>query len=202
VSCVEYARRVREGEWKANTFKRAAKWAVDNWSAGLGRIDAIEINPCLTHGCLALTRFLAAIGAAESSDPLKGLNTFWAWHGSREEGILAICCQGWKPSLRSGQSQGPGEYFGCTAAVSAGYTPGHHMIIALIIMNQCVSAHQGFCYVVNNPKTDTGPCFCLPVAVVSFSGSGMIKQWPHPLSEADAANENYRPWKPEENRPA
>jgi hypothetical protein len=202
VSCAEYLRRIREGDWKVASFRKAAKWASDNWSAGLGRINAIEVNPCLTHNCLAVKRFLAAAGASGSSDPLMGLNTFWAWHGSGEDGILAICCQGWKPSLRAGQGHGPGEYFGCTAAVSAGYSPGNHMIVALIIMDQCVSTVGGFCYVVNNPMTDTGPCFCLPVAVVSFRDSAMIGRWPHPLSREDAAEENYQPHQPEGNRPA
>jgi hypothetical protein len=86
--------------------------------------------------------------------------------------------------------------------VSRGYSAGYHIVVAVVIMDQCVSTIDGYCDVVNKPKTDTRLCFCLPGAVVSFKGSGMIKKWLHSLSQVDAADENHRPCKPEGNRPA
>jgi hypothetical protein len=94
---------------------------VDNCPARLGRIDEIKIDPCLTHDSLALKRFLTTTGP-QSCVTLSGNQHLLGIARVKRGEILAIFYQGWKPPLRAGQTHGLGEYFGCTANVSAGYS--------------------------------------------------------------------------------
>jgi hypothetical protein len=181
-TCEEFKEFGKQENWISRIFVQSRKWTRRNWSQTMPAINAIDVNPCLFNRCLSLQRFLAATGGVQSEDPIQGLNIFFAWHGSARDGVIGISCEGWKPSLRAGQCNGPGEYFGFTADISAGYCKGcSHMIVALIIRNHYVTEHGNFCYVVNNPVDDRGPCYCLPLAVVTFGSERSMTGWRHNL---------------------
>jgi hypothetical protein len=163
--------------WIEATFRRCETWARNNWPSNIPQINAIEKNPCLHEGCLCLQRFLQATNFSDAGDPVAGQTTCWAWHGSSDSGVIGICCEGWRTSFHRAQ----GDYFGWTASVSHGYCKGNdHMIVALIIKNHLVQECPSSYYIVNNPASDTGPCYCLPVAVVSYGGQTKMTGWRHP----------------------
>jgi hypothetical protein len=180
LTCEQFNALPKYDGWIPQMFLQARKWARRNWGAGLPVLTAVDPNPCLFNKCRSLRRFIEGTGSADPANPLQGLNTFFAWHGSSRDGVIGICCEGWKPSRRAGQSFGRGEYFGPTAQVSYGYCRGcAHMIVAIIIRNQSLHDFPGQCFVVDNPGDDNGPCFCLPIAVVSFGQP--MNGWKHPM---------------------
>jgi hypothetical protein len=161
-------------------FRRAEEWARANWSSKLPPISRIQMNPCLLHNCLSLKRFKEGAGVT-NGDAILGLNTLWAWHGATMDAISAICCEGWLPSRRCSNASGYGEFFGPTADISNGYTKGsNRMIIALILKNSNLTESPGQHHIVMNPNCDTGPCYCLPVAVVSYGCGEGMSGWRHP----------------------
>jgi hypothetical protein len=161
-------------------FRRANEWARANWSSSLPTIDYVEMNPCLLLNSLCVKRFMQGIGV-NSVDAILTLNTRWVWHGSSHEGIVGICCDGWQPSRRRRQTPGYGEFFGLTCNISHGYCKGSpHMIIALIVQNGIHTEQPGSHCVVMNPNYDTGPSYCLPVAVVSFGCGHGMTGWRYP----------------------
>ena len=97
-------------------------------------------------------------------------NGFFAWHGtSTDNAVIGICHEGFDPSKRSGQSFGPGEYFGQTSVVSHSYSiHSSRMIVAYILQVPETMKSGNFCYVVNNPK-DNSFAYNLPLLVVSYN---------------------------------
>ncbi|KAH3764525.1 pre-mRNA-splicing factor ATP-dependent RNA helicase DHX15 [Pelomyxa schiedti] len=152
------------------------EWARKNWDVTMPHIQQIIPNPGLVKRCPAILKFLKMIPRGLRFLPS---NTFFAWHGSTETGIVNICDEGWDTSKRAGQVHGPGEYFGINSAISQGYCKnGNFMLVALVLQGSWVTLIRDFCFVVNNPTgADTGS-YCLPLSVVVF---GANKQPPFKL---------------------
>jgi hypothetical protein len=159
-------------------FYRADAWARANWSSTLGPIYTVQMNPCLRRDCPCVTRFLQGTGLTNGA-AIDNLNTFFAFHGTTFDSVQNICCQGWYPSKRRNNAPTYGEYFGLACTVSHGFCKGsNRMIVALIARNSCVTESPGSHAIVLNPKCDTAPCYCLPIAVVSF-GCQQGMTWRH-----------------------
>lgn len=102
----------------------------------------------------------------------------WCWHGTRTNDVYCyICHESLKPTLRSGQAYGPGEYFGVNPSVSLSYASGtNRQLVCFCFTGELVgggalqgyepdkaragragqlssvwSHHNNFCYVLNNP---------------------------------------------------
>jgi hypothetical protein len=159
-------------------FEHAQVWARGNWPPQLPWIYTIEMNPCLLRDCPCVTRFLQGIGLANGSG-IENLSTFFAFHGTTLAAAQNICCQGWQPSRRRSTNAGYGEFFGLNPTISHGYCKGSNcMVVALIVRNGCISEVNGQYAIVLNPKSDTAPCYCLPIAVISF-GCYQGMTWSH-----------------------
>jgi hypothetical protein len=139
------------------------KFVRDNWSADLSPVTRVDINPGIFWDCQSHVRFNGCL--ERGSDLTSG---FYAWHGTAEGAIGAICDTGFSPKFRSGQACGPGEYFGTHPNVSLGYARGSSRLILAYIVNSSLVKHvPNFCYVVKNPE-DWSYSYCMPLLVASF----------------------------------
>ncbi|KAJ9449014.1 Pre-mRNA-splicing factor ATP-dependent RNA helicase PRP43 [Diplonema papillatum] len=125
-------------------------------------------NPCIAKlpGCQALQVFAAA-AVAKSGGLSRNLCQMglFGWHGSSEEGLKAICHEGWDPARRSGQVYGTGEYFATDPGYSLSYARGtNKLIVAFILSGDWLTNTTH--YVVNNP-VDRTVAYVIPVGIVS-----------------------------------
>lgn len=152
------------------------EFVKSNWKCCLGSKWTVQMNPGLSGGCPALTRYLNGRERYESLS--KNISTFFAWHGTADSAVPLICDTGFDPNRRSGQVHGPGEYFGLSAEVSHGYSrKSGHLIVTQLMRVPETSTHGTFCYVVNNPR-DWISSYVMPVAVVNYNNSKSIKFCP------------------------
>eukprot|EP00029_Vermamoeba_vermiformis_P009953 TRINITY_DN512_c0_g2_i1.p1 TRINITY_DN512_c0_g2~~TRINITY_DN512_c0_g2_i1.p1 ORF type:complete len:2506 (-),score=-35.58 TRINITY_DN512_c0_g2_i1:398-7915(-) len=165
LDCAQYRRQLCKHRSLDQLIEQAKKFVETNWSAKLGDASRIDPNPGLVRGCPAIQRYCRGALQAGGMDAIK--NGFFAWHGTSESAVAAICHDGFDPGRRSGQAYGVGEYFGQTAEVSQGYCQGSRMLVAHLLRVSQTSTHGNFCYVVNNPK-DWHLAYNLPVLVVTF----------------------------------
>ncbi|KAJ4456295.1 hypothetical protein PAPYR_8534 [Paratrimastix pyriformis] len=143
----------------------ATRWTEENWTLAPA---VLHPNPGLAKLCPAAIRFLRQAGS-----PLDLSRGFFAWHGTSDAAVDAICWQGFDPRKRGsavGQARGRGEYFGITCQTSAGYCHGgSHILVAFILRDAAPKVIENFCYVVDNP-VNWETSYCLPIAVVSMNG--------------------------------
>jgi hypothetical protein len=116
---------------------------------------------------LAMDKFIRALVA--NNIDLKSSNMIFAWHGTEESNIDAICRRGFDPSRRRGQQYGPGEYFGITSTASYGYCKGGSFLVATLLLDgEWLSKTNAVnAYLVNN-DSDFSHSFCLPLFIVNF----------------------------------
>ena len=147
----------------------ATEWVHDNWTADMPRIHSVLSNPGFENNCSGLRKFMSGVRQLDLNLGSK-TTYFFAWHGTRtKSNVLKICQMGFNPSLRSGQSYGPGEYFSLSPTISRGYCgESNFIIVALILRGPWVKniPLNSFC-VVNNP-VDFNLTYTLPILVVNF----------------------------------
>jgi hypothetical protein len=156
-------------------FNEAYAWITNNWSSQIGSIYCIEMNPHLLTNCPAVSRFFQGAGIT-TGEGINNLNRFFAFHGTTLDCARGISRDGWQPSRRRNNDPTYGEYFGLTCNVSHSYAKGSgRLVVALVVRNGCLTEERSSNYcIVLNPKIDAGPCYCLPIAVVSYGcSSGM-----------------------------
>jgi hypothetical protein len=175
----------------SSLYVRAQTWIRTNGVAATkGQIAAVWLNESLASPtCPARVGFERAI-------KLSKLNRWddgeFGWHGTKSmSGLEAICWANWDTKRRSGQANGPGEYFsrGTPEGLhySEGYAGGdvaHLLIVAWVISSSLGAAPNNPTVngagrpgarghiVCNNPvlsrNQTTGEMFCIPIAVVAF----------------------------------
>jgi hypothetical protein len=128
-------------------------------------------NPCLDTHCGARARFLRGVMSCSfpPSYQLHDKKIIFAFHGTSEQGIPSICCEGFDTKRRAGQAYGPGEYFGAIPEISAGYSRGksQQLVVAILTDAKTLTIHNHI-YVVNNPPEETGISHVLPLAVIQY----------------------------------
>jgi len=148
----------------------AGQWLRSAWPAALGRVNKFYRNPGLGDGaCPAAGKFqrgAQALGLANLS------STEFAFHGTATlANVQSICWNGFDPTLRSGQSYGPGEYFSVDAGTSAAYAGNcGYLVVCLLLTGPHKTTHSNVVRVVNSPASGD-PMYCVPVGVVDYGAS-------------------------------
>jgi RNA:NAD 2'-phosphotransferase (TPT1/KptA family) len=147
---------------------KARKFVASEWSAALGTVVHVELNPWLDCDCVAFQRFKNP----SSSQPLNLNAHQYLWHGTPSQNIQSICQFGFDPAKRKNQRYGPGEYFGRNARTSDGYCgPADEngfkrLIVAIVLLPRTTFANANIA-VVNNP-TNSSESYALPLLVVTY----------------------------------
>ena len=158
-------------------FQRAKEFVAKNWLPTVGANWQFQINPGLQDYCPSMRKYLHGMHTKLGDNAASEENYFFAWHGTNLDAIGPICYNGFDPNRRSGQAYGPGEYFGQTPGVSAGYVRNcGYMIVAQLIKLPETTTHGNFCYVVNNPK-NWESAYNLPVGVVRYNNAPLFDKF-------------------------
>lgn len=137
------------------------------FARGVGRGRFVP-NPCLARECSAFQRFTASLVDRRATNLADRCRI--AFHGTATEAIGAICCRGFDVTRRRGQAHGPGEYFGATPEVSAGYARGSERMLICALLTDHIS-ESGQILVVNNPVHDVGTAYVMPLGVVVYGAA-------------------------------
>jgi hypothetical protein len=128
-------------------------------------------NPCLDTSCRSCVRFLRGVMSCSfpPSYQLHDKKIIFGFHGTSEQGIPSICCEGFDTNRRASQAYGPGEYFSAIPEISAGYSRGksQQLVIAILTDAKTLTIHNQI-YVVNNPPEKTGISHVLPLAIIQY----------------------------------
>ena len=149
----------------------ARKFVAAAWSAALGPVVHVELNPELDRDCAALQRFKTPW--SNRSHQLNATDFGYMWHGTSAHSIQSICKMGFDPAQRRNQAHGPGEYFGRDADTSDGYCGAadcdgfKRLIVAIVLHGPQTTLANAHIAVVKNP-TDFSVSYALPLLVVTY----------------------------------
>jgi len=110
-------------------------------------------------------KYEAGVKAVSASDIATDIQ--FAWHGTpSHQGLIGITKCNLKPSRRSGQAYGPGEYFSTSDTISNRYADdGNGFLIVCALLKNAPYSSKSPHLVVNNP-TDGNTMYCIPLGVV------------------------------------